>query len=407
MKKRSFYSLALAVVAAVFTASCEKDDNQNTSQGSYVLHVRAEGANNESTDYMTTASTLDEGSVSIEGRGIEQLGWRYSYGHNNSVFSIGYGDNYMIGYRMNESGVLAEAGKLSFEKTLDCAGDVDENTIVAIQADRAAQGRVIHIINTESIAVESKVSTDFGNFAGDSLAVWPTGIQYRDGKLFVSAYPLLPDGKFTTPSVDTAYVAVLSYPDMTVEKVLKDTRTSPVGVYGADDGMIQTEAGDIYTLSTSSAAGGYTKVTKPSGVLRINSGEMDFDSEYFFNFEAETNGEKLVHWAYVGNGKALVQASTLTNETPDDLWASYVVTNPIMKLYIMDLEAQTLQEVGNVPLHGGTYGFPHLIKNGKVFINVTTPDEGAYIYEIDPATATGVKGTKVEAVQAAGIYKLD
>lgn len=404
IRNRFIQCSAIAATLALLGA-CKKDEPATTSGESYVVHARVITPD-ESTDYITTTSSLDEGEVSIEGKGIEQLGWRYSLQHNNTVFSIGYGDNYMIGYSLDASGVLKERGKLAFEKTLDCTGSIDDNTLLAIQADRAGKQRVIYVINTDDIAITKKVSTNFDNFAGDSLGLWPTGIIYRDNKVYLSAYPVLPDGAFTTPSVDTAYVAILSYPDMQVEKVLKDTRTSPIGVYGSSDGMIETENGDIYTLSTSSAAGGYSKVTRPSGILRIKNGETSFDDSYFLNFENLSGGEKMVHWTYVGNGKALVEASTLTNETADDLWASYDIENPVMKLYILNLEDKTLQAVSGVPLHGGAYGAPCLQKDGKVYVNITTPADGSYIYSVDPDNASAQKGAKIGASMAAGIYHL-
>ncbi len=65
-----------------------------------------------------------------------------------------------------------------------------------------------------------------------------------------------------TPSTDTAYISVFSYPGLAYQSTIKDVRTGPIGYYGGSPGMIQTENGDIYTLSPSAFAAGFSQVTQ-------------------------------------------------------------------------------------------------------------------------------------------------
>jgi len=223
----------------------------------------------------------------------------------------------------------------------------------------------------------------------------------RDNKLFVPFYPLHARGDFSTPSTDTAYAAVYSYPELAFEKYIKDTRTGPIGVYGCFNGLIQTENGDLYAYSSASLACGFSQQTKPSGLLRISDGATEFDENYFFDFEAATGG-KINFIKYAGNNKVVA------NVVVDDsgLWGAYAAGNEICKLMVIDLEQQAATDVTGVPLHGGFYGDPWMVENDKVYMSINTAQD-SYIYEIDPATASGTRGARVLGKEIKGIYNLN
>ncbi|MFW5821867.1 MAG: DUF4374 domain-containing protein [Tangfeifania sp.] len=221
-------------------------------------------------------------------------------------------------------------------------------------------------------------------------------------KLFVSFYPVSASGDFSTPSVDSAQVAVFSYPELEFEKAIYDNRTSPVGVYGNATGLLEAGNGDLYTFSSSSLAAGFTKQTRPSGILRIKSGSTEFDPNYFLNIEEATNGGKIVYFSYAGNGKAV--ARIVTDDSA--LWGAFSPNNPICKLVIIDLNAATVTDVPDVPAHGAQYATPALVENGKVYMSISTATD-AHVYEIDPATATAEKGAAIDGLEAKGIFNLN
>lgn len=400
-KFKSIYTL-LAISVIGFTSCSEDVETPAQQDFGYTLAFTAQGSANESTDYLLTTESLMEGEISAVATGIEQTGWRYMAHQNNTVFSIGYyDDNNAIGYGLDENGNVVEKGRFVFQNTLDMVGRGDDNTMLAMEVPRIGfADRIFHVVDVNNIGLRSTVSTPIWENRADSLVAWPTALMVRDDKLFVPFYPLHARGDFTTPSTDTAYVAVYSYPDLSFEKYIKDTRTGPLGVYGCFNGMIQAENGDLYTYSSSSLACGFTQQTKPSGLLRIRDGETEFDDSYFFDFEAATGG-KINFIEYTGNGKLLA------NVVVDDsgLWGAYVTGNEISKLMVLDLEAQTATDVANVPLHGGFYGDPWMVEDGKVYMSINTAQD-SYIYEIDPSTATGTRGAKVLGKELKGIYNL-
>lgn len=408
--KSSFKLLSQTFIILMITSffiSCSQDEIEQevpSAEEKYTVAIQVMGSNDEAADYLVQTEELTEGTITSEGQGIEQTGWRYFTHVNNTLFSIGYyADNNAIAYRLNNEGELVEHGRFVFEKTLDCLAPADNNTLLAMEVPRAGvNNRVLHVIDVDNVSIKRKVETEIYKPAGDTLVKWPTGMVVKGDKLFVSFYPLSPSGNFTTPNVDTAQVAVFSYPEIVFQKVLSDTRTSPIGIYGNATGIIESDNGDLYTFSSSSLAAGFTKQTRPSGILRIKNGETEFDPTYFLNIEEATAGGKIVYFAPVGNGKAVARIA-VDNST---LWGVFRVSNPICKLVIIDLEAATVTDVSGVPLHGGQYATPSLVENGKVYLNITTATD-AHIYEIDPETATSVKGAEVEGLEAKGIFNLN
>lgn len=383
--------------------ACNKDKETitSTASGQYVLQVRAEGST-ESSDYIIGIDDLMTGEIDVQGKGIEQTGWRTCVQAGSSVFSIGYGDPSAISYKI-ENGEIIEKGKFIFAKTLDCMGMGDANTLLAMEVPRGKiASRTLHKIDINGISISEKINTEIYTGTGDTLHKWPTAMVVRDGFLYISYYPISPSGNFSTPSVDTAYIAVYTYPAYQFVKVIKDTRTSPIGLYGDSNGIIKdTETGDLYTLSTSSLACGFTNKTKPSGILRIKNGSTEFDASYFLNFEQLSGGYKLQNMVYASNGK--VVARIVTDDTK--LWGAYNLKNIICKLVIIDLNTQTVTDVAGVPMHGGQYSTPSLVENGKVYMSISNTD-GTYVYQIDPSTATASKGAKVNGVEVAGFFKL-
>lgn len=395
----------LSIVAVTGTACNLTDsdsDQQEEAPANYTVAFTAQGSDNESTDYIFNTESLMEGSLSAEGVGIEQTGWRYMVGHYNTLFSVGYfDDNNAIAYELNEEGDVTEKGRFVFENTLDMFGNAAENTLLAMEVPRIDfADRVLHKIDVNSVSIQEKVNMRIWESRGDSLVAWPTALQVRNNKLFIPFYKLHARGDFTTPQTDTAFVAVYSYPEIEFEKYITDTRMGPIGIYGCFNGMISDEEGNFYAYSSASYANGFTTQSKPSAILRLNNGETEFDENYFFNIEEATGG-KINFFEYVGDGKAIA------NIVMDDsqLWGSYNAGNEIHKLVILDLVTQTSTDVSGVPMHGGFYGSPWYVENGKVYMSIVTSDD-AHVYEIDVASATGSRGAEIEGKELKGIYNL-
>jgi len=404
------FSFAALAASATLLSSCGTDDSDGpgtVETSSYVFSLRAQGSANESADYLITHEDLLSGDITAVGSGIEQLGWCHLAYADDTFFSISYDGNECTAYTLQD-GVFLEKGKFAFER-MDCLSSGEDDNLVAIGAPwgGGSLNCSIQIIDTDDVSIEKKVITPlYSMSATDTLNKWPSSVVVRDNKLFVSFYPLA-GSTWETPIMDTAYVSIYSYPGLELEKTIKDTRTGPIGYYGSSPALLSAENGDIYTLSTNSAAAGFTQPGLASGILRINNGETEFDDSYLFDFEAASGGKKLLTGVYVGNGKAVARVVAVEESFDEDfIWEAFDVTSPICKLVVLDLASKTVTDIAEVPLHGGQYRTPFLVEDGKVYVSINDGTE-AYLYEIDAATATAVKGAKIIGSEAQAIYKVN
>lgn len=398
MKQFTFFAFSILLLSI---SSCKKPKDEPAGTG-YLLGYRTAG--NPTADYLLTSKDLLSGTISATGTGIELSGWNYYGKAGGTYFAIDYTNNICVGYAI-ENGQPKEKGQFAFER-MDCMTEADENTMIAIGAPWGGGSYDCRIqkIDAANVAIGStKLTPIYVSYdsAGTQLNAWPTHTYIQGNRLYVSFYPL-EGASWNTTLTDTAYVSVYSYPALDYLHTFKDTRTGPIGYYGGSPAIVEDEGGNHYTLSTSSIAGGFTQSTKPSGILKINNGQEQFDASYFFNTEAL--GYRLLTATYAGNGKVVARVIPVATDASAAAWAAFDVTVAICKVVVLDLNAQTLTVVNDVPLHGGQYQTPFLKENGKVLMSINDGSE-AYIYAIDPTTATAVKGARIEGSELQSLFK--
>ncbi|MGK7389907.1 MAG: DUF4374 domain-containing protein [Candidatus Cyclobacteriaceae bacterium M2_1C_046] len=400
----------VAMVSLITVTSCSDDETAvNPGASGYVMSLRTQDANEESADYFITVDDLMTGEISAEGNGVELAGWNYNGYFGNTYFAFGYQLNECIGYKV-EAGQLVEKGKFVFER-FDVMNAIDDNYFLAIGAPWGGGSFdcQLQLVDIQNIAIDRNVKHPiYASFdsEGNQLNAWPTS-SYVDGdKLFISFYPLN-GATWATPNTDTAYVSVFSYPEIEYIKTIKDNRTAPIGYYGGSPSILEDESGNRFTISPASKVTGYTQVTKPSGILKINAGQDSFDPNYFFNVEEK--GFKVLSGVYAGNGKVVARVITLAKDDEAGAasqWAAFSEVNAILNVAILDLNAQTVTVVDDVPLHGGQYQTPYLVENGKVYVSVNNGTE-AHVYQVDPATATATKGAKLIGNQFQALFPIN
>ena len=224
-------------------------------------------------------------------------------------------------------------------------------------------------------------------------------IEVVDDKLFVSY--IMYDYEGNNTNATEASIAVYSYPDLVFEKIITDTRAANIGRYNTKDALITDENGDLYTISTSSIASGFLPAPDvSSGILRIKSGETEFDEDYHIDFEELSGGYKLNDIYYVGDGKAVVRIINETEEIENatyeyegvtyytNHWAAYYALseNPLLELGVIDLYNEEFELVTGAPNGGGSYFTGSLVEDGKLYLSISNSNESG-VYIIDPETA--------------------
>lgn len=407
MKKIILKNGLMLVVLVLIVVACKTDDAApEITTSNYVMSLRSEDANEESADYFLVIDDIMTGDISAVGQGVELAGWNYNGHFGDTYFAFSYELNECVGYKVAD-GKLVEQGKFVFER-FDVMNAIDDESFMAIGAPWGGGSFdcQLQVVNIADIAIYKNVKHPiYESFdaEGTQLNAWPTASYVDNGKLFISFYPLN-GATWATPMTDTAYISVYSYPGLEYQKTIKDTRVGPIGYYGGSPSILENETGDHYTLSGGSKVTGFTQITKPSGILKINAGEDTFDANYFFNVEAL--GYKAISAAYVGNGLAVARViSTQLDEQASEAsqWAAFNEVSPLLNIAILDLNSKTLTIVDDIPLHGGQYQTPYLVKDGKVYVSVNNGTE-AFVYEVNPIDATATKGAKLIGNQFQALF---
>lgn len=398
----SFFILSLTFSLV----SCEDDgdtENAETPNAPYVLSLGIT-SNGTTTYYVVTTDNLMEGTINAVGKGIEQNGFHDYEQGNQTIFCIGgLGVTNAKGITRDTNGYIQESGDFVFNESLSVFSQIDDNNMMGMEMPSNAQSgnmMTFYTVDINNIAITSKKTT---SIAPLSAFEWPsiTGLCKSEDNIYMTYFHMNPTS-FDTKYTDTTYVAVFSYPDMTLKKIMKDTRTGPAGSWYAHNGIFKVESGDMYIMSNSALANGYSQSTKSAAFLRIPKGSTEFDS-YYFDFGTKSGGLRPAHIKYIGNGLVFAEVSTINPQTAADRWG-----DKSLKCCIIDLNNQTIKDIQEIPVHNGNGGrrFAALVDGKYVYCPITN-SEGTYIYQVDTETATATKGAKVSTSFIGGFFKLN
>lgn len=400
MTKYNFFSLALAGLL-LSTTACEKDKPKepeltpDADAQQYIIAAQPlalEGV----ADYLLAVDQISEGSISLLGNGVEQDGtYRYYTSTEDKFFSMLYGQGNpgaVTAYNLDKYGRLNEL--IDFQSETVQAFATVGNDILMIKIPRdGSEYAYWYQLDTESLLIENQGQInvfELANNGEEAFFTWLTAV--GNGKVYAPymCINLEENDRFGTYHPDSAWVAVYSYPDMTLERVIKDDRTSYIGTY-FNNGLVEVENGDLYAFSASDATlnGTFTS-SKPSAVTRIVNGATEFDQSYFFNLEEASGGYYFTAQSYAGNGKFVVMMQPLADQ------AKYTVGK---KLAIVDVINQQFTWVSGLPsadqivsLSTNNYS---PADQAVVYLGITTQSE-SNVYRIDAETATATKGLQVE-----------
>ena len=241
--------LFIAFIFATILSSCNKDDSPAPEikddsteikddtpaiESSPNLAVALTSSVGKAPDVLLSVDNFIEDEVSSIGKGIQQPGSirRLYYQIDKTIISSKYGEGgTAIGYRF-VNGKLTKIGEIAPNSTYRVFGKVDNTTLIGIEAaKKGLEKRVFNVINTENMSITKRVDTSIEEIAGENLISWPTGIIVRGNKLFLS-YFLVHNESFKTPKSNEARVAVYNYPELTLDKIIRDDRAADIGIYG-------------------------------------------------------------------------------------------------------------------------------------------------------------------------------
>lgn len=400
---KAFIALAFA---ATLTSCSKKDNNSETKNpGNYVLAVTPV-ASTAVADYLLTAGSLETGSITTVGNGVEQDGtYRYYVTANNKFFSMLYGQGNpgaVTTYNI-QNGKLSKVSNFQTETVQAFAPVNDDILLIKIPRNIATPLANWYSVNTNSLLIAREGTINVQTPSNNGESAHFSWIKQVGNKVYAPYFSIKAccGESFGTAFPNNAWIAVYSYPEMQLEKVITDDRTSFIGRYFTD-GLSVVENGDVYAFSSSVATtGGVLSSTKPSAITKIKSGTTEFDKTYFYDFEAISGGYVITDWIYVGGNNFVVNAVLKAEK------GAYVVGKNIG---IVNVVSKTFKLVTGMPKLSDIAGLTtsnYSPKDGKTaYIGVNLVSGLSYVYKIDAATQVATQGLKVEGGKITSIQHL-
>lgn len=455
-KKNFIYSLLVVSVMAL--VACDENNNSNTppistAEGAYVIASSVTASGN--TSYvLLTSDKLDDGSVSAVNNGLVNDGATYWVFYRNKYL---YGLTYNQGnagttrsYIMGDNGVEARAAEYAVRR-FTTYGIYDKYIMTTSTGDGPSEYADVNgyipqsfLVSWLDVVGETYITNDTRqeiysaeNFLGNGEYVTLAGLLESNGKLWSVAVPMglsqygVKDGNGRwvregyadlikteaggsgsgayekdelqwTQYPDECWVAIFDDETLSSKKLIRTDKIS----YACGRNKSQyyqtiwaADNGDIYVFSPSYAktmSDVRQKTTLDAGVVRIKAGTQEFDPNYYYNIESQTDGKSFLRCWHIADDYFLM----LMYDRP--LTESGFTAN---QLAVFKGETGQLTYVDGMPETEKISSFGNAVynENGKVYVTVTTTDGYPSIYVIDPTTATASKGITVEATQINGV----
>lgn len=414
IKMKNRYALLLVIIGMLsLLISCDPpldfsevndEDLELTGATRFVISATPIGTTGIA-DYLLLANSLDEGSITTQGNGMEQDGsYRYYITHKNRFFSFLYGQGNpgaVTSYKLNAEGKLVKLSDFQSE-TVQVFAAVKDDIFMAKIPRSGNQFSSMFRIDARKYQIVGEKQENIVNLAGNGERAHFTWATQVGDKLFLpymSIKGVAPDA-FGTSFPDSSWVAVYSYPELKFEKIIRDNRTSYIGAY-FNNGLVEIENGDAYAFSPAAATNNSVVTSKnPSAFVRILKGTTAFDQSYFFNVEEISGGYHIAAQTYLGKGLFILSMYAQPGS----------VTGNARKFAIADVINKKFKWVTGIPedITKTTVINNYSPRDGKKgYIGITTASEGSYVYVFDAEIATAKKGLKVEGGTITAINALN
>ena len=457
------FKTMLAVVVALTVVACEKpnsDNSQSNISGNPRPYVIASQGtfSNTTTNALLTAETLASGTLGMEQGLVNDgasywvfwgdkylYGLTYNQGNAGTTRSYVMNADYTLSARSAEYAVRRFATVGTYDKYVMTTSTGDGPTEWADENGYLPKSILVSLLDVEAETYTTNNTLEehylAENFLGNGEYVTLAGIEEHAGKIYSAAIPMglsqygvkAESGKWIregyedlvkseaggsgsgaykegelqwTQYPDECWVAIFDDETLATKRVIRTDKIS----YAAGRHKSQyyqmvwaTESGDVYVFSPSYAktmSDERQRTTLPAGVVRIKSGEEEFDPSYYVDIEALSDGRSFLRTWYIG-GDSFLMMMYDSPLTP----AKTMTAN---ELAIFDAKSGTLTFVTGLPASSSISGFgttPYA-EGDKVYMPVTLTDGYPTIYVIDSKSGVATKGITIEATQISGVGRL-
>lgn len=385
--------LLMVSLALMASTSCDKTGGEKQSQEHHYALAMMKGQQ----FLVTTFSDLKEGvEVTSEDAVTLPLGHLSMKYYGGALYLMsgamgGHGgEQNLYKYLLDERGHLPETPeKLVFAPGTNPMDVVFANENKAYVSTCGAKAELI-VISLNPLQISSTI--DLSPYAFEDNDPDAGNGYVRDGKLYL---PLNQVASLQEIRPCPGQVAVIDVATDKVEKIIKDSRVTSLGMVGHTN-VIEDEMGDIYIQTGLRTAMTMANPAAPSyawgeGIVRIKKGETDFDKAYHLPITKLPGAEKgsyIMTWAYGGAGKAygFLHIPSLGNMEQNS-YAPYEV----------ELNGGTGKKL-DLPASSGWSALGVLREGDEIFFSISTQKEGNGIYSYNTKRSES-KGTPVVKTQ--------
>lgn len=406
--------LASMVALALLFSACSKSENNGPDRESSDVEFFIAASSGDGS-YLLAVPDVTQGEASIVAEGLETdaytawvfpneqtgIGLKYQKGDPGLGIGVGLGPN---------GNIVKKGSDFQIISRFTTYGPFQNKVLTIVQGvqteDKNNLYSTFNFIDPSKNNAITTLTKSTTNLTGNGEYGTLSGVVPFGSNEFLSAIvpsKLVKNGDGALETAATAYpdsVWIAAFDkDLNVTRIYRDNRL------GYASGRFRSQyyssiSGDgkdnVYVFSPANDENS----TKPSGVLRINSGEDDFDDSYFFNLE-EKSGDIIFQRAYHIDGDwfalAYVRPGTVNQDGPAQ-------PNALALVNVVDQSFEWIKGLPDYNINP-SFGLP-IAENGKLYIPVTEVDKNPAIFIVDPATASATKGLTVHADEITAIGKL-
>ncbi|PZP51529.1 MAG: hypothetical protein DI598_03035 [Pseudopedobacter saltans] len=399
-KRKNLLIVGLGLIATI--ASCSKKDSvadtnggDNGGDGSTTISKYVVGAVNGSSTYFISVNSLDTGSTTIVGNGIEDnyTYTHYAYNGTKGMIALNYqqGDP-AVGkiYELNSSGVLAQSGA-SFQLTdgFNSLGPFSHYIVTAKNSATLSSGSTgtsfyfVDLNNNAAVSNKGLATTGLFNDPGRVSALIGI-VDAGDGNFISAAWPAdcSPDSCFAI-KLDSNLNVIQKYTDNRIGYASGSYRSARYSLIANDDD------GNTYVFASPIV----TK-TKNAGALKIAKGANTFDQSYYFDIESLSGGYLFRKVYHVSGSNFLLEFYSTTTPGNTATAYRYAIVNTANKTFSWVTGLPSVDDITNV-----SWGYSD---GSKAYLGITTTTAAPTIYVIDPATAIGKAGLVIAGATSIG-----
>lgn len=417
---------ALSVTLLASLVACEKDKPGNgpdreSSDVEFFIATDVEAAG-QSSGYLLAVPDITKGTASVVGNGLEVSGYS-SWVFPNEYVGIGLkyqkGDPGLgIGVGLGQKGNIVKTGAdFRIDSRFTTYGAFQGQALTAVGGVKvAADAKNIYttfnFIDPDKNNAVRTVTKNTTNLTGNGEYATLSGIVPFGKDEFLSA--IVPSKLNTETGSGGSSTGLTDHPD-SVWVVAFDKDLNVKRIYGDDrlgyaSGRFRSQyystisddgRGNVYVFSPANDV----RSTKAGGVIRIKSGEQDFDQNYFLNLKSALGADSDIKFYHVYHvsGDLFVLDYRRTAET--DPKQQVPVANA---LAVVNVATKQFTWVDGLPdfKKNPMFGNP-IAENGKLYIPVSlTSGEKPAIYSVDAETAKATRGLEVDASEISAVGKL-